>query len=466
MPFLSLTFATLLVAALVTFHTIPLAVRRPYLLALSYAFYSTWGVAYLPILLAATALAWFVGPRVALGPGDLEPTPRARRCLWLSLAAFIGLLFSFKYLPAISPRLAIAAPLGISYYTFRLISYLVDIHWGNRHPERDFVAFALYVAFFPQIVSGPIQRPDDFLQQIHRPRPVRAEFLVSGMRLILFGIFKKLVVANRLALIVTTVFDAPQKNSGAAFLVGAYAFALQLYADFSGITDIAIGIGRLFGVESPANFNNPFYAPNIQAFWQRWHMSLTAWISDYLYNPLRMAVRNYGQAGLVGAILINMLAVGLWHGGRWTFVMFGALNGIYMAVSALTLKRRNKMWKGRLTRLRAAGGALVTFHLVVFALILFRAATIHDAAFIFRRLVPSPSPGWGLKGIGLNVFGAPGLVAVVVMEVVHLTRASGTLRRALEWSPTWLRWSAYYATAVAVILFGQLGMQSFIYARF
>jgi D-alanyl-lipoteichoic acid acyltransferase DltB (MBOAT superfamily) len=197
-------------------------------------------------------------------------------------------------------------------------------------------------------------------------------------------------------------------------------------------------------------------------------MTLTSWIGDYLFAPLRMALRNLGHAGLVAAIFVNMLAVALWHGCSRTILLFGLMNGVYMAVSALTLKRRKKLYKNVrwLQRVRTVVGAIVTFHLVAIALAVFRSATVDDALYILSHMVPSRAPDWGLKDIGVNVFGLPGLTALVLMEVVHVTRANGTLRRALDWSPGWLRWSAYYAGACAVLVYGQTAIQTFIYARF
>jgi D-alanyl-lipoteichoic acid acyltransferase DltB (MBOAT superfamily) len=470
MPYLSFEFAALLAAAVLTFYAIRPSIRRHYLLALSYAFYATWSPRYLALLIAATCLVWVAGRRVAPSAPGAEPGPTERRWLWSSVVGLFGLLFAFKYLPAIAPGSRVAslvAPLGISYYTFRLTSYLVEVYWG-KPPARDFVSFALYVAFFPQIVSGPIQRADDFLPQVESPRPFDADRITGGLRLILFGAFEKFVVANRIEVVANSVFDAPGRASGAAFLVAAYAYAIQLYADFSGLTDIAIGIGRLFGLESPPNFDNPFYSPNIQVFWRRWHMTLTSWLRDYLFAPLHLALRDLGEPGLFIAIFVNMIAIGAWHRASWNMILFGVLNGVYVIASSLTLKRRNKFFKGRpaLSKVRAVVDPVVTFTMIAIALVFFRAATLRDALLILRHLVPSHAPAWGLRGIGLQAFGIPGVLAIVAMEIVHLARASGALRRALDSSPRWVRWSVYYAVIGSILALGQVGAQGFIYGRF
>ena len=461
---------------MVVFHLLPLRMRRVYLLALSYAFYATWGLGFAFLLLAVTILAYAAAAQVA--PNRSAP-PSGLPWFFLSLAVLLGALFVFKYLPPISvwlgldSRLAgLIAPLGISYYTFRLISYVVDVRWGKMAPERSFVAFALYVAFFPQILSGPIQRAGDFLAQTEQPRRVDPALVRDGLRLILFGLFEKLVVADHLADVVSNVFDRASSMSGVAFALGAYAFAFQLYADFSGLTDIALGMGQLFGIEGPPNFDNPFYAPNIQAFWRRWHMSLTTWLSEYLFTPLHMAFRSAGEMGLVAAIFINMVAVGIWHGAKWTFVAFGVLNGIYVAVSALTLRRRNRFFKTRtgLAKWRVVLAPLVTFHLVVLAFVLFRANSLGDAIYFFRHLIPTqgaPGSAWGLRRMGLSdQLGIVGFVGVPIMEAIHLARSSSRVRQAFELSPTVLRWAAYYAMVLLILLLGQSESRKFIYAQF
>jgi alginate O-acetyltransferase complex protein AlgI len=468
--FLSAKFAALLTGAVVLFHLLPLKARRPYLLALSYLFYATWSVVYLGLLLSTTSVAYFVGRQI-------ERTQRAGLWVGLSVPALLLPLAGFKYLPATATQLGIhgpfaslLAPLGISYYTFRLISYVLDVWQGKVRAEPSWVAFALYVAFFPQIVSGPIQRAGDFLAQMEPARPADPVRVRGGLRLLLFGLFEKLVVADRLAPVVNNVFDNLHASTGLALAVAAYAYAFQLYADFSGLTDIAIGIGRLFGIEGPRNFDNPFYSPNIQQFWRRWHITLTSWLTDYLFTPLNFALRRLGRLGLMIAIFVTMLAVGLWHGARATAVTFGLINGVYMAVSAATLRGRNRFFKARprLSGIRGIVGPLVTFHLVVLALAVFRSQTLSDAAFFLQHLIPiSRSPAMGLRGLGLiDQLGYIGITFIPVMEAVHLARGTGALGRALTWSPTWLRWSFYYAAVLVVAVLGQSEVTKFIYAQF
>jgi alginate O-acetyltransferase complex protein AlgI len=481
MAFLSVDFFLLLPFAVLLYHLIPfswLGWRRGYLLVTSYVFYATWSVPHAALLLVTSYGIYLLGRRVETAPSDASKRAAlAGGVLLLTLA-----LATFKYAPALGGRWAgLLAPLGISYYTFKLISYLVDVYWEKLPAERDPVAFLLYPVFFPQILTGPIQRARDFLPQLRSPQPVPAALVVSGLQLILFGLFKKFVVADRLALLVNRVFEAPQSFASPALWLGCYAFAIQLYADFSGITDFAIGVGRLFGVQSPPNFNAPFYAPNVQEFWRRWHMTLSSWLTDYVFTPLRLAMRDWNNLGLVLAITINMVAIGVWHGPRWTFVIFGLVNALYMVISALTLKARNRFFKTRpaLASWRKVVGPLVTFHLLVGALVFVRARTLPEAVHILTHLLPTDllaaaRAGQGaallkgaVRGLGLifdQTFWV--LLGIPIMEAIHILQRRGTLQRVGPALPAWVRWSGYYVLILLILLIGVLEVREFIYAQF
>ena len=477
MAFLSVDFFLLLPLAVLLYHNLPLRWRSACLLALSYLFYGTWSVPYAALLLAISLVIHRLGLRIEAAPSD----GAKKRQLALGVVSLSALLFVFKYAPNAVGRLSsLIVPLGVSYYTFKLVSYLVDVYWEKIPAEPDVVTFLLYPVFFPQIVSGPIQRARDFLPQMKSPGPVDPGLMASGLRWILFGLFKKFVVADRLALLVNRVFDDPHNYSGVALLLACYAFAVQLYADFSGLTDFAIGVGRLFGIDSPQNFSAPFYAPNIQEFWRRWHITLSSWLTDYVFTPVRMGVRNWGDAGLVLTIVINMVAIGAWHGARWTFVVFGLVNALYMVVSAFTLKPRNRFFSRHpiLAKGRRVVGPLVTFHLVAFALVLFRTNTLSDAAYIFSHALPIDLvftfPGHArlvltesLRGLGFSFFKIYwALLAIPIVESVQFIHRRGLLPQLLYARPTWVRWSVYYGGILAILLVGELEAREFIYAHF
>lgn len=493
MPFNSLEFVAFLLLVVCGYHLCPLGWRRAYLVVSSYAFYCTWSVVFAGLLLGVTAIAFVLGKKIGGSSSDAQ----RHRFLVAGIVALLLPLAAFKYLGALDGLLvslwgesAWAAhltamnwlgPVGISYYTLKLLSYLIDIYWQRIEPCDEFAAVAAYAAFFPQILSGPIQRAGDFIGQIEHVTPVRSEMLASGVRLLLFGFFKKLVVADRLAVFVDQVFADPRMFSGPVLVVASYLFTFQLYADFSGLTDIARGSARLLGLSSPENFNAPFYAENIQDFWRRWHMTLTSWLVDYLFTPLRLALRDWRQLGLIVSLTVNMVAIGVWHGARWTYVVFGLLHAAYLIVSLLTSKSRKLMLQRSplLQKVHSVSGPLITFHLVVVSFVFSRARSVGDAWYILSSSATSVAAAIArLSGAAVqrglvahaHVKWAPGELliagaAMVLMEIVHAlarTRAP----RFVASTPVWIRWAGYYALMFSILLFGEGNSQQFIYAKF
>jgi len=397
----------------------------------------------------------------------------------------IGVLAFFKYAPQVAHSVAgtratvldrVLLPLGISYYTFKLVSYLIDVYWRKAEPEKEFLAFAAYASFLPQLPFGPIQRAGDFLTQLRAP----SASMASGLRLILFGLFQKLVIADRAAQWVDPIFA----DGGAAFdpvaaLLAIYAYAIQLYADFSGISDIAIGLGRLFGIESPANFRSPYFAETLPDFWRRWHMSMTSWINDYVFVPLRMSTRNWGRLGLAISLMTNMLVIGLWHAASAPLLLFGGLHGALMVLSVFTKKLRDAWFKTRptLRAARAVWGPLLTFHTVALSLVIFRAPNLSTAYRVLAQaavgtthILTHVPTNWtrvlfidpkyarnyreDLLLIGLGL---------VVMTIAH---GRPVVARWISTRPGWVRWSWYYVAVLAVLVFAKNGSSGFIYARF
>jgi alginate O-acetyltransferase complex protein AlgI len=487
MLFNSLAFVAFLAAVACGYHLCPVRWRRWYLLGSSYAFYVTWSVAFAFLLLAVTAVAFVLGKRI----GAVEEERVRQRLLAGGVVVLLLPLVALKYLGGASfgfmPHAldgawvsylpgGIAA-VGISYYTFKLISYIIDVYWQRVEPCDEFVSIANFAAFFPQILSGPIQRAGDFLGQVQALGVVSPDVIASGLRLMLFGFFKKLVVADRLGVVVDRVFSHPHEWPGSVLALGSYLFAVQLYADFSGITDIAIGAGRVMGFQSPPNFDSPFYAENIQEFWRRWHMSLTSWLTDYLFMPLRMAFRRWGQWGLVTSLVVNMLAIGVWHGAAWTFVLFGLIQALYMIVFSLTLRRRKRLLQGRpaLQWMHRLVGPFVTFTLVAASLVFFRAADAADAWYILGHAcggILSSAAAAVHRGVAHGALGLSHLPwtvgdmvivfgGVLMMETVHLLQ-----HRRVTVSTPLVRWAGYFALGFAILLWGDSGSKQFIYVRF
>jgi alginate O-acetyltransferase complex protein AlgI len=492
--FNSLTFVAFLGLVVGGYWVCPLSWRRGYLLGASYAFYCSWSVPFAGLLLAVSAATFAVVKRMAAA----EDEAVKRRYLVLGLTLLLLPLAAFKYLSSVTGLLRLVlghdrltmymadirfvGAVGISYYTLKLLSYVVDVYWERARPCAAFSTLATYAAFFPQILSGPIQRAESLAGQLAALRPVDPDMVASGLRLMLFGFFKKLVVADRLGVLVAQIFGHPRGFSGPVLALGSYMFAVQLYADFSGITDIAIGTARLFGIESPQNFDSPFYAENIQDFWRRWHITLTTWLGDYVFTPLRMALRGWGQWGLVLSLGINMLAIGVWHGPRWTYVAFGSLHALYLIGSSLTLRARRKLWQRRVVTQWAHRllGPLITFHLVVVSFVIFRARSLGDAGYILAhggRGLLQVALRLGHAGAGAVLAGARQLqwnggdavvlaAGLVLMEIVHLLAHRRLVPQALVTLPGWVRWAGYCTFGFLILVWGEAGSTQFIYVRF
>lgn len=479
MNFLSIQFALFLAAAVVCFHLCPQRYRHLVLLAASYAFYflsSQWVILG---IFSATVVTFFAGlalERKSLNNG-VGKSPSGI-IMGLTVGALVVYLTFFKALVPLKPLLSDATvsphwlatfvtanpllPLGISYYTFRLISYVVDVYWGKIPAERNFVDFATYVAFFPHILAGPIQRAGDFLEQIRSPR-VNPDMMTEGLRRMLLGCFKKTVIADNLGVLVALAYPSLQPAAGSSSLLAFYLFPVQLYADFSALTDIAIGCSLLFGIRSPENFASPFSGTSISQFWRGWHMTLTNWLKDYVFMPLRMATREAGNWGLAFSLMVNMILIGLWHNLSWTFFIFGALHGVFLTVDALTAQTRAAFFKFHPRWDRAATwiGPVFTFHLVALSTVFVRADSLPQALDVFARLFVATPHFLGILHQREAMVGLMGLAAWILFELV---RRRGWLVR-LTAAPVWTRWALYYAVIAVVIKYGR-SAEGFIYFKF
>lgn len=315
-------------------------VQNVLLLFSSYFFYGFANWKIVPILLVATLIVFFLGRAIHKS----RSIKRSSSLTTLGILTGIGLLAYFKYFNFFIDSFAstlnalglqsnigtfnIIMPLGISFFTFKLISYVLEIHRGKIEYCGDVIVFSTYIAFFPTILSGPIDKPNFFIPQLNKKRVFNYELSVDGCRQILWGLFQKVVIADNLTGIINNVFGNISDHSGSTLAITAILFSIQVYADFSGYSHIAIGLAKLLGFTITKNFNYPYFSRNIGEFWRNWHMSLTSWISEYIFMPLNIKFRNLGLFGLILAIVINMIAVGLWHGPNWTFIIFGLYHGL------------------------------------------------------------------------------------------------------------------------------------------
>jgi D-alanyl-lipoteichoic acid acyltransferase DltB (MBOAT superfamily) len=412
--FNSLEFAVFLVFVLALYLCLPQRAQNRMLLVASYVFYGAWDWRFLGLIALSTLIDYAVGLRIAAS----DDPARRKRWVVVSIVSNLGILGAFKYagffaaslgrlgealgLDVSPPVLSIVLPVGISFYTFQTLSYTIDVYRGLLKPTRNLLDFALFVSFFPQLVAGPIERATRLLPQIEGARRTTSQQLASGAWLILWGTFKKVVVADNLGALVNAVYAPGAEPTGLEVLFATYAFAFQIYGDFSGYTDVARGVARLLGVELMLNFDLPYLATSPADFWRRWHISLSSWLRDYLYIPL--GGNRKGRARTYVNLMLTMLLGGLWHGAAWTFVVWGAYQGLLLA-----LHRALAPWLARVAPTTAAGRAawwlvrvVVTFHLVCLGWLVFRAASLDDVLRLLGTLLGAPGAGsvgaWLLPG--------------------------------------------------------------------
>jgi alginate O-acetyltransferase complex protein AlgI len=445
----------------------------------SYVFYGWWDWRFLSLILFSTIVDYTVGRKLRNAENQLK----RRILLWTSILVNLGFLGFFKYynffldnfISAFSffgqeiqgHSLNIILPVGISFYTFQTLSYTIDVYKRKLEPTNDFIAFSAFVSFFPQLVAGPIERATNLLPQFYKKRTFDYSKAVDGMRQILWGLFKKVVIADNCAEFANQIFNNSADMNGSTLVLGALFFTFQIYADFSGYSDIAIGTSRLFGINLIRNFAFPYFSRDIAEFWRRWHISLSTWFRDYLYIPLGgshggtwMKVRN---------TFIIFIVSGFWHGANWTFIVWGALNAIYFLPLLLTDNNRNNLKiiaQGKyLPSAKEFFLVLITFSLTVFAWIFFRAENIgHAFSYISEILssslfeIPKLS---GMRRAGTIIV----LIAIfVLIEWFGREQQFAIQNLGAKWKRP-LRYAMYYAIIIAIFWFGEKEQQ-FIYFQF
>lgn len=443
------------------------------LLAGSYFFYGYADLRLLPIVVVSTLLFYFLGLAMQRSQSD------KKRALLSTIGIVfgVGLLVYFKYTNffiqsfgdllsafGFNPNfctLNIIAPLGISFYTFRLLSYIIDIKRGKEQATADLVAFSTYVAFFPTILSGPIDRSIALLPQFKFKREFNYSMAIDGTRQILCGLVKKMVIADAIAIAVGSLVSPEQ--SGSAILLGSVLYLFQLYADFSGYSDMAIGVGKLLGFKITINFNYPLFAQNIADFWRRWHISLTSWLTEYVFMPLNIALRNWGNMGMIMAIMINLFVVGIWHGANTTFALFGLYHGLLfiplILSGAMFKKNKFKTTKLGFPTWRCFGNMVLTMMLVVVGLMIFRADSVTSFIELLDKMVSS-----SLFSIPRPFPRKPLLLVIALVIVEWKTRDREYALKIMPRNNV-VRWVLYYLLVMCVILFASEQNQ-FVYFQF
>ncbi len=412
--------------------------------------------------------------------------------LAMSIVANVGILAFFKYynfftenvnhLLHISnagtslPLLHIILPIGLSFHTFQAMSYTIEVYRHNQKPERHFGIYALYVMFYPQLVAGPIERPQNILHQFHEKQEFDYDRVVSGLRQMMWGMIKKVVIADRLAQVADPAFNAPHNNiSGVGFAIATVFFAFQIYCDFSGYTDIALGAARVMGFRLMVNFNNPYASKSISEFWKRWHISLSTWFYDYLFNPIVTGLRNWGQGAIVFGLLFTFFISGLWHGAAWHYIIWGLWHGTALSYEALTRKTRKRIFKKMPKVLGNAISLTCTFVYVCMGYVFFRAHHLRDAVFILKKIASVPGEFIHvLSTRKLSFLNLPGIYNVILPcfgLIVFLGVATQVYQRYLagdlfRQKPAIVRWSLYFAALIGLMYFGVYEKHDFIYFQF
>ena len=470
---------------LLLYFVLPKKARWPMLLIASYFFYMCYQTELVFLILGTTLISW-------ISSRAIERTEKKKYkvlFLTLTLIASLGVLFFYKYFnflagtvfdiaaalgsDAAPITLRLALPVGISFYTFQTLSYVIDVYRGDVKSEDNFFFYALFVSFFPQLVAGPIERPSNLIPQLREPHAWSNENAVAGAKMMMLGFFKKICVADFVSGFVDSVYNSPEEATSLGVIIATLLFAVQIYCDFSGYTDIAIGCSRIMGIRLMKNFDNPYSATSIREFWSRWHISLSTWFKDYLYIPLG------GNRVSLPRNLLNLFIVflvsGLWHGAAWTFVIWGALHGIYQIIGKLTIGWRNRLLSrvglSKDSRAVIYTRRVITFLLVSFAWLIFRANSIGDVMTLIGKLFTGLELSRTVELMGLDIESvllcAVSIALLIILD--RIVRYDG--REVSESSQLTVRSGAYVYLVTAIILFWLLLLSkdmisTFIYFQF
>ena len=486
MLFNSLSFLIFFPVVTIVYFLLPQKVRWAFLLAASYFFYMCWNAAYALLLLASTVVTYTAAVLI-----DRSEKPSAKKAfLAVSLIVNLGILFTFKYFEFFTSGLyaaldwlkiaytpvnySLLLPVGISFYTFQALGYAIDVYRGDVAVQKHFGKYALFVAFFPQLVAGPIERSRNLLPQFDEEHRFDYRNAVTGLRLMLWGFYKKIVVADTVCVAVNTVYNNLHAFDGFAICIATFLFSIQIFCDFSGYSDIARGCARIMGFRLMRNFDHPYFSHSIQEFWRKWHISLSTWFRDYIYIPLGGNRKGKGRQLL--NLMITFLVSGLWHGADLTFVIWGGLHGLYQVVGKLTKPARDRLLpsrEGKLSpSLRGGWQMLFTFVLVWFAWIFFRANSVQDAVYAVTHLFDWQRITASYLFTDLKmVFGTRAefyrlLATLPPFLLVSLIDRYRPLNGLVKKVHPAVRFICYVAVTVYILLFARAELQDFIYFQF
>lgn len=489
MLFNSIEFLIFFPIVVLIYFVLPHKFRWVLLLLASYVFYASWRVKYLLLIIASTLVNYFLAKKIA----SERKKKKKLAYLLISIAATLGPLLVFKYADFFNESIGDLAelidwnytasslnlllPIGISFYTFQTLSYVIDVYQKKVKPEKHLGYFALYVAYFPQLVAGPIERPSNLLPQLRAEQLVDWPRIKSGLSLMLWGLFLKIVVADQAASVVNEVYGDVESYSGFSLVFATFLFTFQILGDFAGYSSIAIGAARVMGVDLSKNFDTPYLSKSISEFWSRWHITLSTWFRDYIYIPLG------GSRAATWLVLINIMITfsvsGLWHGAAWTFIVWGLLHGFYIVFANISLGARKKLKQASPlaegSMIDSIWRALVVFVLVMFSWVFFRAESLADAAYILSNLHVGlwgqlvSIDGWQAIAEMTNtqpvqIFAA--VFGIVVLVLASLVERATDFYEEFSRLPVYVRWPAYYALIIIIVLFGSSNSADFIYFQF
>ena len=473
MLFNSTEFLLFFIIVTAVYFALPHKYRWFQLLAASCYFYMAFVPVYILILGGTIIIDYFAGIWI-----EHATPPKRKLYLILSLISNIGVLAVFKYYnffidnvngvlqlghSALQlPYLKMLLPIGLSFHTFQAMSYTIEVYRGNQKAEKHFGIYALYVMFYPQLVAGPIERPQNMLHQFREDHRFSQDDFFIGFKMMLWGMFKKVVIADRLAILVNQVYSGPENYNSTMILLAVVFFAIQIYCDFSAYSSIALGCARVMGFKLMVNFNTPFKSKTVSEFWTRWHISLSTWFKDYLFYPVTIAKRNWGIWAVVYGTMLTFLLSGLWHGAGWNFILWGALNGIFISAEILFKIKSSKINKSPVKRVL---GIIYVFLFFCFAQIFFRAKNIQEAILVLRQLFSHRFGGLQKENIFSKFSLALSLVLICFLFIAEYKFIDGLIETRLSEKK---KTNLVFGIAIlsAILILGVFQQLSFIYFQF
>ena len=456
MDFISFSFTLLLTLTFVLYYAVGQNFQKIILLTSCFVFIGYNSLFFLLTAIILSSITYWLGLRLST-----EQKKKSLNRLYVSGIIFLVGIWT------ICRHSGIIVPLGISFYTFQALSYLTEVYWGEFKAEKNYLNFLLYMLLFMKFLSGPIERPSALLPQLQKSKKFDYNNITYGLKLILLGLIKKLVIANNLSPAIDSIYSNLFSSSGIQLTMTFLIYPIQLYADFSGYTDIALGIGHLFGFRLTPNFNRPFTARTISDLWRRWHITLSFWVRDYIFMPLTSVLRHWDKPGIYLSLLITFSLLGVWHGVGWNYVVYGLIQGIIICYEMQVRFLRNYILKKFGSRIGGWILILRTYLLFAFSLIFFRAGSIKEALFFIRNLSFQVNQSWKEMNIGMTdhtciVTGS----ALLLMWVFEYFQSKHNLLQAISQRPIWIRWSIYYLLVFAILTTGNFDFENFIYLQF